>query len=89
MSNVDPVAVAKRWLDNYRRAHVADGGVTVDVNEAIALARAVIAASELADAYRPPSTHAIHRQPCDCALCVYQAKRVVFDAALRGEDGKP
>jgi hypothetical protein len=47
-AKIDPVEVASRWLNNYQRAHVADGGVTVDVNEAVALARVVLAA----EAYR-------------------------------------
>ena len=34
------------------------------------------------DAYRPPATHAIHSQPCDCDLCLYQSRRVVLDSAL-------
>jgi hypothetical protein len=29
------VEMTSRWLNNYQRAHVADGGVTVDVNEAV------------------------------------------------------
>jgi len=85
MSNVDPVAVAKRWLDNYRRAHVADGGVTVDVNEAVALARVVLAASEFVAATDAANTAALGHD----AIGPHWAKRnAAYDAlatALKGE----
>ena len=79
MSNVDPVAVAKRWLDNYRRAHVADGGVTVDVNEAIALARAVIAAAIVSETI--PSSYDPHD---DLVVRHAQALNALVEA-LKGE----
>ena len=79
MSNVDPVAVAKRWLDNYRRAHVADGGVTVDVNEAIALAKVVIAAATVIDTL--PSSYDPHD---DLVVRHAQALNALVEA-LKGE----